>query len=57
MSKMNCADLAEGIDEMREALQAAVAAMVEDGFTEREARVILAGSFAALTKKAEEENR
>lgn len=38
--------LAQGIEEAREAIRALVAGLREDGFTDREARAIAAGIFA-----------
>jgi uncharacterized membrane protein YebE (DUF533 family) len=37
---------AQAIDDMREMVRALVAALKEDGFTDREARAIVAGFFA-----------
>lgn len=42
--------LAEAIDDMRETFRAAVAGLVTDGFTKREAHALIAGVFAANTK-------
>jgi hypothetical protein len=39
--------MAESIDEIRESFRAIVAGLVTDGFTDREARVIIAGIYAA----------
>jgi len=41
-------ELAQGIEQLREVLAAMVAALMEDGFTEREARAI---SAATMTRQ------
>jgi hypothetical protein len=46
--------LAAGVDEMRESLRAMVAGVQADGFTEREARVIVVGYFAAQITRTED---
>lgn len=47
--------LAEAVDQMREAMRAAVAGLVADGFTKREAHALVAGVFAGNIKGYEEE--
>lgn len=47
--------LAEAVDEVRETVRALVAALVQDGFTDREARTIAAGVFASKIERPEEE--
>lgn len=52
MSKYTPVDyikLASGLDEMREVVQAMVAGFAADGFTEREARQIVAGIFQNMS--------
>jgi hypothetical protein len=44
--------LAETMDNLRETLKVMVAGVVADGFTEPEARAIVAGMFASLTMTA-----
>lgn len=39
--------LAQAVDEIREVCNVAVAGLMADGFTDREARAIIAGFFAA----------
>jgi len=48
ISGFDYAALATGVDQLREALRAMVAGIVADGFTDREARVIVAGMFATM---------
>ncbi len=50
------AALAAGIEQMREGLAAAVAGLIADGFTDREARMIIAGVMAAQGNKTEGES-
>ena len=38
--------LAQGIDELRETMRAAVAGLMADGFTKREAHALITGVFA-----------
>ena len=42
---MDYAALAEAIDEMRESLRACVAALMEDGYTEEQARTLIVDSM------------
>lgn len=44
--------VAEAIDQMRELVGALVASLVHDGFTDREARVIVAELFATRLESA-----
>jgi uncharacterized membrane protein YebE (DUF533 family) len=51
--KVNSIDytvLADTMDELRDALKAMVAGFTADGFTDREARAIVAGTFASMTR-------
>jgi hypothetical protein len=43
--------LAEGVDELREVLRALVMGFMADGFTEEQARVIVAGFFVLAGKR------
>lgn len=43
-------ELANGVDQMRETMAALVAGLIHDGFTDREARMIVAGVVAAQMK-------
>jgi hypothetical protein len=43
--------LAQGIDQMKEVVTALVESLRTDGFTDREARVIVAGLFAGTIKE------
>lgn len=45
MGTMDFNELAKGIDDLREGLRAVIAGLIEDGFTDREARRIVAGCF------------
>lgn len=47
--------LADGVDHMREVLRVMVAGLVSDGFTDREARAIIASVFKAKLDGEEEE--
>lgn len=49
-------EVADGIDDLRETMRAAVAGLVSDGFTKREAHALLAGIFATRIKTEEEDN-
>lgn len=44
---MDYESLAESVDTVREITRAQVAALIEDGFTERQARIIVTGIWAA----------
>jgi uncharacterized membrane protein YebE (DUF533 family) len=46
--------LAEGIDEMREMVRAMIAGLVADGFSDEQARAIVAGFFAVMGGKKQE---
>ncbi len=48
--------LANGVEQLREALNAAVAGLVADGFTDREARMIIAGLMASQASQDEQES-
>lgn len=50
-STMDYSQLAEAVDEMREAVRAVVAGLMADGFDETQARTITTGMFAAITNK------
>lgn len=49
--------LAEAVDEVREIVRALVAALAQDGFTDREARAIAAGIFASKIEHPEDEEQ
>lgn len=44
---INFEELAQAVEGMREVMQVFVAGLVADGFTDKEARSIIAGLFAA----------
>lgn len=46
-------ELANGIDDVRETLREMVAGLVADGFTDEQARTIIAGVFARKTTPPE----
>lgn len=45
--------LAAGVDELREALQAMVAGLVADGFTDEQARDIISGLWRTMGRDSE----
>ena len=47
--------LAEGLEELREAMSAMVSGLVQDGFTDREARAIIAGVLGYKDKASGDE--
>lgn len=49
--------LAQGVDDVREIVRALVAALVQDGFTDREARVITASVFAGMIEQSKDEEQ
>jgi hypothetical protein len=58
MDSPDFALLADTSDQLREAVQALVAGLIRDGFTDREARAIVAGLFSLHTQNDKgEENR
>jgi hypothetical protein len=46
-------EVAQGVDEFREVVRALVAGLIADGFTEREARALVAGFWASRIKDDE----
>lgn len=51
---INYEELAQGIEQMREMIRAMVAGLVADGFTDEQARAIIAGMFAMTPPKEDE---
>lgn len=49
--RINYSDLAQSVDAMREMVRALVAGLVDDGFTDEQARTIVAGIFGSGTSK------
>lgn len=47
--------LAEGMDDLRNLVRVMVAGFVNEGFTEEQARVMVAGFFAAMVKASAED--
>lgn len=56
MSDIDFNEIAEVVDQLRETCRAVVAGLMDDGFTEREARAICAGVFAMRSDERSEED-
>lgn len=55
MNALDYEALASGMDQLRETLKIMVAGLVEDGFSEDQARMIVTGLFAPANEDSEED--